>query len=93
MHITRRAILAAGVAAGSAAYKGLAAETQPSQEGFPTLDGELRFDEVSRATAADDFGHLVHRPPAGVLLPGSVEDVARTIEWASRRHQPALYGA
>ena len=42
----------------------------------PSLDGELRFGEPTRIGRADDFGHLVHQTPAGVLLPGSADDVA-----------------
>jgi FAD/FMN-containing dehydrogenase len=49
------------------------------------LDGELRFDEATRNVRADDFGHIVHKPPEGVLLPGSADDVAKTIEWTARR--------
>ena len=39
----------------------------------PPLDGELRFDEVTRKGRADDFGHIVHHMPEGVLLPGSTD--------------------
>jgi cytokinin dehydrogenase len=49
----------------------------------PPLDGELRFDDRARAAAADDFGHLVHRTPEGVLVPGSDEDVAAVVRWAA----------
>lgn len=42
----------------------------------PPPDGELRFDEVTRKGRADDFGHIVHQMPEGVLLPGSADDVA-----------------
>ena len=49
------------------------------------LDGELRFDEVTRKERADDFGHLVHHMPEGVLLPGSADDVAKTIQWTAQR--------
>ena len=49
------------------------------------LDGELRFDEVTRKERADDFGHIVHHVPEGVLLPGSADDVARTIQWIAQR--------
>lgn len=49
------------------------------------LDGELRFDEPTRDAAADDFGHVVHKPPEAVLLPGSANDVAKTIQWAALR--------
>ena len=51
----------------------------------PPLDGELRFDEVTRKGRADDFGHIVHHLPEGVLLPGSADDVAKTIQWAASR--------
>ena len=39
----------------------------------PPLDGELGFDEVTRKGRADDFGHIVHHMPEGVLLPGSTD--------------------
>jgi cytokinin dehydrogenase len=52
---------------------------------IPTLDGELRFDEVTRNGRADDFGHIVHHMPKGVLLPGSANDVAKTIQWTVPR--------
>lgn len=86
MDITRRAMLVAGAAA-LAPFKGVAASAQTGrQEGrLPPLDGELRFDKMSRAAAADDFGHLVHRTPAAVLLPRSDQDVATTIRWAAGR--------
>jgi cytokinin dehydrogenase len=51
----------------------------------PPLDGELRFDEVTRKGRADDFGHIVHEMPEGVLLPGSADDVAKTIQWTAAR--------
>ena len=49
----------------------------------PPLDGEIRFDDQARAATADDFGHLVHRAPAGVLLPASEGDVATTVRWVA----------
>ncbi len=59
----------------------------------PPLDGEIRFDQQTQAAAADDFGHIVHRLPEGVLLPASGQDVATTIRWAARRgHQLAPQG-
>jgi len=51
----------------------------------PPLDGELRFDEATRTGAADDFGHIVHKTPEGVLLPGSADDVAKTMQWTAQR--------
>ena len=51
----------------------------------PSLDGELRFDDAVRNGGADDFGHIVHKMPEGVLLPGSADDVAKIIQWAAQR--------
>jgi FAD/FMN-containing dehydrogenase len=34
---------------------------------------------------ADDFGHIVHKTPEAVLLPGSADDVAKTIQWTASR--------
>jgi FAD/FMN-containing dehydrogenase len=53
-------------------------------EDFPTFDGVLLLDDASRAAAADDFGHLVHREPLAVLKPGSVNDVVELIRFARR---------
>lgn len=76
--------IATGLAAGTmAAKKGactLRTETTP-----PPLDGEIRFDDESRAATAEDFGHIVHRTPEGLLLPASGRDVAATIRWAAGR--------
>jgi FAD/FMN-containing dehydrogenase len=51
----------------------------------PPLDGELRFEEVTREGRADDFGHIVRRVPEAVLLPGSADDVAKIIQWTAQR--------
>jgi cytokinin dehydrogenase len=51
----------------------------------PNREGELRFDEPARRRASDDFGHMVHRTPAAVLLPASADDVAAAIRWAGAR--------
>ena len=72
MDTPRRALLVAGAAA-LAAFKVAAASSQTGQqeELMPPLDGDFRSDIPSRTAAADDFGHLVHRTPDAVLLPGS----------------------
>jgi FAD/FMN-containing dehydrogenase len=57
--------------------------------GFPDFDGALRTGSAARASAADDFGHIVHRRPLAVLEPGSVEDIVRLIRFA-RRHAIAV---
>ena len=53
-------------------------------EDFPSFDGVLLLDDASRAAAADDFGHLVHRQPLAVLKPGSVNDVVKLVRFAKR---------
>jgi FAD/FMN-containing dehydrogenase len=59
----------------------------------PAFDGELRVDDAMRALAADDFGHLVHRTPAAVVVAGSHRDVATAVQWAAaRRRSVALRG-
>ncbi len=93
MDADRRALLTAGLAAtvsvagiavgGAAAAKAAFAGQAGALPPPPPLDGELRFDEQSRAAAADDFGHIVNRMPEGVLLPGSDRDVADIIRWAA----------
>jgi cytokinin dehydrogenase len=55
----------------------------PTRKSPPPLDGEVHFDGQARAAAADDFGHLVHRTPEGVLLPASEQDVAAAVRWAA----------
>ena len=47
------------------------------------MEGTLRSDDESRAAAAEDFGHIVHRTPERVVLPGSDRDVATMIRWAA----------
>jgi cytokinin dehydrogenase len=55
----------------------------PTRKSPPPLDGEVHFDGQARAAAADDFGHLVHRTPEGVLLPSEEEDAAAAVRWAA----------
>src|SRR5262245_38553004 len=50
---------------------------------IPPLDGEVLLAPSARASAADDFGHVVKRTPLAVVKPGTVDDVAATIRWAS----------
>ncbi|MBJ6766009.1 FAD-binding protein [Myxococcaceae bacterium JPH2] len=49
---------------------------------LPPLDGELRMDTPSRTTAAEDFGHILHRTPKAVLVPGSVRDIVAMVRFA-----------
>ncbi len=52
---------------------------------LPSLDGDVSHDDAARRTAADDWGHHVHRPPLVVLTPGSVTDIARMVTYANQR--------
>jgi len=61
-------------------------ETAALAEDFPAFDGVLLLDDASRAAAADDFGHIVHRQPLAVLKPGSVDDVVKLIKFARRNN-------
>jgi FAD/FMN-containing dehydrogenase len=53
----------------------------PGDIKIPALDGQLLTDAGTLAEAADDFGHIVHRSPLAVLVPGSVEDIARMVRF------------
>jgi cytokinin dehydrogenase len=55
---------------------------------LPRLDGRVRTDEAARTTAADDFGHLVHRHPLAVLEPGSVEDIVVMVRYCREHRIP-----
>lgn len=54
----------------------------------PPLDGELLTDDASRDAAAEDFGHIVHRRPAAVLRPGSVDDVVVMVRFCREHRIP-----
>ncbi len=89
----RRTILTAGLAAavGSGRADGAETATPPAsrsrQQAAPPPDGTLRRDHASRAAAAEDFGHIVHRMPDAVFQPGSARDVARMIRRAGEQRR------
>src|ERR1700742_3565141 len=92
MKPNRRAVLIAGLAttaagAASVATKGAFAAPPVRDIPPPPLDGQLSFDQAVRDAAADDFGHIVHKTPEAVLIPGSDNDVAATIKWVSDRNR------
>lgn len=47
------------------------------------LDGTLLVDDVARQAAAVDFGRIVRRLPIAVLKAGSVQDVVKSLRFAS----------
>jgi cytokinin dehydrogenase len=54
--------------------------------GLSAFDGRLVTDDSSLTSAADDFGHIVHRRPIAVLQPGSVQDIVRMVRFAREHH-------
>ena len=89
MSVDRRTLMLSGVAATTAGIVATAPQdalAPPSQRSpGPALDGEICWEEAARIIAADDFGHIVHQKPDGVLRPRSARDVATTIRWAAER--------
>jgi FAD/FMN-containing dehydrogenase len=82
MDVIRRAILMAGLTAtAGSGVRRAAAEGGSERRALPPIEGTLRVDEASRAAAAQDFGHVVHRLPESVLHSGSDQDVAAIIRW------------
>jgi hypothetical protein len=87
---SRRSLLLA--LAGAAAVTGFdpvtrawatAENDEPSFAKLPPLDGRLLLPGTGGlAPYQDDYGHIVHRTPAAVLLPGSVRDIAAVIRFA-----------
>ncbi|MGQ4349471.1 FAD-binding protein [Streptomyces sp. SAS_275] len=51
---------------------------------LPRLDGSVRTDDASLASASDDFGHIVHRRPLAVLRPGSVRDIVAMVRFCNQ---------
>ncbi|WP_428261710.1 FAD-binding protein [Haliangium sp.] len=64
------------------------AEPGPDLAEVPPLDGSLVIDPEVLDAAADDFGHIVSHRPWAVLLPGSIEDIERMVEFANRYRVP-----
>ncbi|HET9169283.1 MAG TPA: FAD-binding protein [Actinospica sp.] len=58
------------------------AVADPSFAKLPPLKGRLLLPPADLAAYEDDYGHIVHRTPAAVLQPGSVEDIAALIRFA-----------
>ncbi len=83
MDAIRRAILIAGLAASAGGVRRAAADGGSGKDVTPAVDGTVRFDEEARTAAAQDFGHVVQRMPAGVLHSASDRDIATIIRWAA----------
>ena len=84
VRIRRRTVLAAAVALNPTNLNWLTAADATPGIRIPDLDGELLLDAETRAAAADDYGHIVHRTPLAVLRPASTRDVQKMIHFANR---------
>src|ERR1051326_5754338 len=60
-----------------------------SRELRATIEGEVRFDDGSRGLYATDASNY-RQVPIGVVVPRSVEDVARTIDLCRRHGAPIV---
>jgi FAD/FMN-containing dehydrogenase len=92
MDAKRRAVLVGGLAAaasvvGAAGVAGANALSSQDSGGLRPgnrpdgLHGQIHFDQATRDAAADDFGHIVHKTPIGVLTPASSGDIESTVRW------------
>lgn len=93
--LVRRTFLGASLAAAAAAWSPEARAWVPAALGgilIPGLDGQLLTDATTLALAGDDFGHIVHNSPTAVLVPGSVNDLVRAVNFA-RQHGIKIGGA
>lgn len=57
-------------------------EAHASTIAIPSLDGVLVDAGPLLAEAADDFGHIVSHSPLAVLIPGSIHDIKKLVQFA-----------
>jgi cytokinin dehydrogenase len=74
--------LAATVVAFNPACRSWTTRPEPGTVNLPPLDGKLLMDEATRTKAANDWGHIIHRTPWAVLVPGSAEDIVKLVRFA-----------
>src|SRR5258708_39334305 len=53
------------------------AAAQSLRNDLKDLSGELYFNDAALEAVADDFGHVVHKRPVGLLKPGAAQDIAK----------------
>ncbi len=83
--LVRRTFLGASIAAVAAAWSPEARAWIPVGPGgvtLPGLDGQLLTDAPTLALAGDDYGHIVHKSPQAVLVPGSISDIIKAVNFA-----------
>lgn len=83
--LARRTFLGASIAAVAAAWCPEARAWGPVGPGRITLsglDGQLLTDAETLALAGDDYGHIIHKSPCAVLVPGSIDDIIKAVNFA-----------
>ena len=96
-HLLQAAIASAAVVAFNPVSRVWATEAEIDSEPedsvlqVPPLDGQLLLDAGTQATAADDFGHIIHQSPWAVLVPGSIRDIRKMVKFA-RTHSLSITG-
>ncbi len=84
--LPRRTVLQGALVAAVTAFnpvsRSWASEVQSGSIPLPPLDGQLLLDDATRTQAADDYGHIIHRKPWAVLVPGSVQDIVKMVRFA-----------
>jgi len=65
--------------------RGWVREASAALDHLPPLDGVVVTDPTTLASFATDVGNAIHHTPVAVLLPGSVEDIAKMVRYC-RRH-------
>jgi cytokinin dehydrogenase len=83
---SRRKLIQGALAVAAVAFNPLSRSWSATAEAgtvrVPDFDGQLLLDAGTRAVAAEDFGHIVHRTPWAVLVPGSVQDIVKAVRFA-----------
>jgi len=94
--LPRRGFLQGSLAVAALAYcpeaRSWSGAPGPGTIQVPNLDGQLLTDAATLDAAADDFGHIVHKTPIAVLVPGSVRDIVKMVKFA-RAHGLKIAGA
>ena len=92
MQTTRRTFLKSLVATAVIGFDPISrswitsAEAASTFDALPRFDGEIVTDSAAIESAADDFGHIIHRRPHAVLRPGSVNDIVRVVRYARQQN-------
>ena len=88
MTTDRRTFLGASLGATAtiaSGANGLMNTAQADPADTPEPGGDISWEPGVRATAAHDFGSMIHKQPRAVFRPASGADIARLMRWAGDR--------